>query len=523
MNEFNKVFSEKVKNLKNKLSGPIKTDPAVRLATWLNKKEQVITQLEFQPLNEEDLMKYFKKLKGKKNSGYDMIDSFLLKTAAPYLKKVLLHIINLNIERHFSDQWKTQLIRPNFKKAERLLAENYRPVSNIPELSKIFEYAIFDQLMNHFLENNLFHPNHHGFLPHHNTSTAISQMVDIWLNAAEDHELSATLLLDLSAAFDLVDHAVLPRKLELYGLSEKSVQLLKSYLTGRKQVVQVEAKQSDPEDIGDVAVPQGSVLGGLLFLIFENDLPACSDEGESILYADDDSDIVSDKDPDTLQQKIQKKADDSTEWFRDNGMVCSGDKTKLLVMGTRELRNIKLVSQNKTLEVNVCGKIVKESSSERLLGLTVQNDISWSAHLYGNRLQGEHRTVGLLGQLSQRIGILKKVKCFMLPTQFSSVSNGIFGSKLSFGIQVFGNVWGMPTMDDENRRFHGFSKEDNRRLQVLQNKVMRLKSGTDYKTSTEDLIKLCKELSVQQVTAYHTLMTVFKAVKFGKPCYLAEK
>ena len=89
-------------------------------------------------------------------------------------------------------------------------------------------------------------------------------------------------------------------------------------------------------------------------------------------------------------------------------------------MGTRELRNIKLVSQNKTLEVNVCGKIVKESSSERLLGLTVQNDISWSAHLYGNRLQGEQKTVGLLGQLSQRIGILKKVKCFMLPTHLSS-------------------------------------------------------------------------------------------------------
>ena len=111
----------------------------------------------------------------------------------------------------------------------------------------------------------------------------------------------------------------------------------------------------------------------------------------------------------------------------------------------------------------------------------------------------------------------------MLTTQFSSVSDGIFGSKLSFGIQVFGNVWGMPTMDDENRRFHGFSKEDNRRLQVLQNKVMRLKSGADYRTPTVELIQLCREFSVQQVTAYHSLMTVFKAVRFGKPSYLVEK
>ena len=93
-------------------------------------------------------------------------------------------------------------------------------------------------------------------------------MVDLWLSAAEDQELSATLLLDLSAAFDLVDHSILLRKLKLYNLSEKSVDLIKSYLSGRKQVVQVETKLSDPMDIDDNAVPQGSILGSLLFLIF---------------------------------------------------------------------------------------------------------------------------------------------------------------------------------------------------------------------------------------------------------------
>ena len=97
-------------------------------------------------------------------------------------------------------------------------------------------------------------------------------------------------------------------------------------------------------------------------------------------------------------------------------------------MGTKELRNTKLTSSGKTLEVNVCGNIIKETSSERLLGLTVQNDLSWTAYLHGNGLKGDQKTVELLGQLSQRLGILKKLKCFML---------------------------------------------DNRRLQVLQNKMMR--------------------------------------------------
>jgi hypothetical protein len=114
-------------------------------------------------------------------------------------------------------------------------------------------------------------------------------------------------------------------------------------------------------------------------------------------------------------------------------------------MGTREQRNTKLTLMGKTLEVNVCGNIVKETSSERLLGLTVENDLSWTAYLHGNGLKGDQKTVGLLGQLSQRLGTLKKLKCFMLPTQFNSVAKELFGSKLSFGNQVFGNVWGIPS------------------------------------------------------------------------------
>ena len=474
-------------------------------------------------MKEEDLITYIRKLKGKKSCGFDQIDSCLLKTAAPYIKDVLLHVINLNIQNHFSIGWKTQLILPNYKKGDKLSAENYRPVSNIPELSKVLEYAIFDQLMEHFLSNNLFHPNHHGFLPYHNTSTALAQMFDLWVRAAEDQELSATLLLDLSAAFDLIDHKVLLKKLKLYGLSDNSIKFIKSYLSDRQQVVQVETKLSEPKMIGDIAVPQGSILGGLLFLIFQNDFPASSDEGESVLYADDDSDIVSDKDPDILQEKIQMKADKSTEWFRDNGMVCSGEKTKLLVMGTRDQRKTKLILREKVLQVGVCGKIVKESSSERLLGLSVQNDMSWNVHLHGNGLTGDKKTIGLLGQLSQRLGILKKLRSFMLPQQFKATSNGILGSKLSFGIEVFGNVWGLPSMDDEKRRFSGFTKDDNRRLQVLQNKLMRLKTNLDYKTPTEVLVKTCNEPSVQQTTAYHTLTTVFKAVQFKKPFYLAQR
>ena len=522
--EFNKTFINKIKKLQSESNSQVTIDPATRLSRWLNKRTQPIPEFSFRNITEDELDKYIKRLKGNKSSGVDQIDSFLLKLAATHLKTVLLHIINLSITHAFPYHWKLQLIRPNYKKGDRLNGENYRPVSNLPEISKLVEFAIFDQLFQHFLENDLLHPNHHGFLPLHNTSTAIIQMFDTWLEAAESKELSGALLLDLSSAFDLVDHSILMKKLELYKLSPSALQFIKSYLADRRQVVQVETKLSEPEEIGDIAVPQGSVLGGLFFLIFQNDFPANSeDHGESVLYADDDTDTVSDKDPDALQEKLQSKADLSTQWYSDNGMVCSGDKTKLLIMSTKELRQSRLTTTNQSIEIKVCGRTVSESRSERLLGLTIKNDLSWSAHLYGNGLSGKDKTIGLVTQLSQRIGILRKIKPFTRQKQFNSILNGMFTSKMTYGIQVFGNVWGLRNLDDETRRYSSFTKEDNRRLQVIQNQVLRMKTGLGRDTPTHILTGESKELSVQQLTAYHTLMTVFKAVRLGKPSYLANK
>ena len=136
-------------------------------------------------------------------------------------------------------------------------------MSHIIEIGKILEYVVHDQVYEHFTTQGLFHGNHHGFLRNHSTASALIQLYDMWLSSAENKELSAALLLDLSAAFDIVDHDIFLKKLKAYNFSENSILWFKSYLEERIQVVQVETKYSDPEQLGEFAVPQGSKFPNL--------------------------------------------------------------------------------------------------------------------------------------------------------------------------------------------------------------------------------------------------------------------
>ena len=223
-------------------------------------------------------------MKKGKTAGVDNIDSFSIKVAGPYIKPVLLHLINLSIRScTFPTSWKIQLIHPLYKKSDKTKPTNYRPVSHIIQIGKLVEYVMIDQMFEHFVMNKIFHSNHHGGLPNHSTATALIQLYDLWLNAAEKHELIAALLLDLSAAYDLLNHSILIMKLLHYGFDSDARKYVKSYLEDRKQIVQVESKQSEPKEIGDTSVPQGSVLGGFFFLVFENDFPASSEDSEACL------------------------------------------------------------------------------------------------------------------------------------------------------------------------------------------------------------------------------------------------
>ena len=206
-------------------------------------------------------------------------------------------------------------------------------------------------------------------------------------------------------------------------------------------------------------------------------------------------------------------------------MICAGDKTKLLIIGTRQMRHSKLTQNGSNVQIDVFNNLVEDTKSEKLLGLIVNNELTWKEQLYGEswRPKGEN-SKGLIPQLSKRVGILRKLSKYLPMSRFKSISSGLFDSKLIYCLPVFGNVWISCTNDDKDRKSPGFSKEDNRKLQVLQNKVCRLKLGqSSYDISTQDLLKECDQLSVHQLTALHTLLMVHKCVTHQKPKTLANK
>lgn len=180
--------------------------------------------------------------------------------------------------------------------------------------------------------------------------------------------------------------------------------------------------------------------------------------------------------------------------MKDNRLVCSGEKTKLVIIGTAEQKR-KL--QNK-LEINFYGETVKESESEELVGLVINGELTWKHYLYGEkcRPKKEDNFTGLILKLSKRVGLLKQLRNKMNNKTFNMISNGIFTSLLIYGLPVFGNVWINNASDI--KRSKAFTKEDSRRLQVLQNKILRLKIHANRYMSTKDLISKSGELSVNQ-------------------------
>ena len=163
----------------------------------------------------------------------DEIDTYIIKLIRDEITPAIYHITNLSLSNgEFPDAWKVSKVVPLYKKDDVLNPNNYRPIAIIPIMSKILERAMYNQLIKHFSENALLNPSHHAYRKNHSTATAMIELLDSWVQGVDSHQMVGVCFLDMSAAFDCVDHGILLQKLSLYGCSETINKWFSSYLSG---------------------------------------------------------------------------------------------------------------------------------------------------------------------------------------------------------------------------------------------------------------------------------------------------
>ena len=392
----------------------------------------------------------------------------------------------------FPTSWKFSKIVPLHKKDSILESQNYRPVAILSPLGKILEKIVFEQVYNYFSSNKIFHPNLHGYRHGRSTQTALIQMYDRWVRAAHNGQVTGVVLLDLSAAFDLVDHNLLLEKLKIYGVDTEFCEWISSYLKGRHQAVWLDHCFSPflPCDIG---VPQGSNLGPLFFLIFYNDLPftlGCDIDA----YADDSTMSFSGNNADQIGNILTSNCTRVSTWMKENKFKLNAGKTHLLTVGT----SIRVNSLPSLVEVEMDSIILEENVErcEALLGVKIEYNLKWQKTLDD-----------LHSKLKKRLAGLFKLRYIVPFAMLKVITQGIFNSVLVYCLPLFG----------------GCDKADLHSLQVLQSKAAQIVTRSPPRSVRNPMFDRLDWLSVNQLVAYHSLLQIYKIRSSQEPEYLYEK
>lgn len=307
-------------------------------------------------------------------SGDDSVPSLLLKKSANFIADVLSYIISISLEFGvFPTLLKHATVLPLFKKDDPEDFNNYRPISILSVFSKLYEIIVNERLMSYFLKFKLMSCDQHGFSPGKSTDTAVFDFLrDVYVSI--DQNLPClSLLIDLTKAFDSVSHSLLLYKLSRYGVNGICLKWFESYLSGRKQRVSFNGSTSSLLDVR-LGVPQGSVLGPTLFLIFINDFPKCLNGIASVmLYADDINLTISSKSIDNLFRTADMAMHSVNRWVRFNRIVVNIQKTQCMLFCNKRKFNISNGS--------MAGSQIDLVSSCRLLGIVIDEDLKWSEHI----------------------------------------------------------------------------------------------------------------------------------------------
>ena len=270
----------------------------------------------------------------------------------------------------FPHDFKIARVSPIHKSGNKEERGNYRPISILSKIAKLFEKLACSQLNIFLTKNNILSPCQSCFRKRHSTTTALLENTDSWLLNMDAGLINGVLFLDRRKAFETVDHKILIKKFFIYGIRNKSLDWFKSYLHNRKQFCVVNNATSPTKKVS-CGVPQGSYLGPLLFLLYVNDLPNCMENSHAAMYADDTNITVRSSSLIHVEEALNSELENIHHWLLSNKLTLNVEKTEYRIIGTRQRLN----NLSQDINVSIDGKVLKEVETKKTLGLLVDEHL----------------------------------------------------------------------------------------------------------------------------------------------------
>ena len=444
----------------------------------------------FTPVTAEEIIDELKTIPQKKASGLDNISTRLLKCAATTIAPILCKIFNMCLTQGtMPDDLKSARVVPIYKNGDKDELTNYRPISILPICSKIIEKIVHRQLYEYVTENKILYNGQSGFRQQHSTNTALIKTIDKWNVDIDEGNYIGAVFVDLSKAFDMVNHKILIDKLSAIGVKGIERNWFVSYLANCTQYVSINGSISTPCNITS-GVPQGSILGPLMFLLFINDMPNCIKHSTVDMYADDTLIYVSHNNVDLIEKYLNEDLECLTKWLENNRMKANVNKTKVMLLGTPNR-----TSQVNHIKVVMNGIDVENVDCFKYLGVTIDANLKWNDHVKN-----------ICRKMCNSLGVMRRIKQYVPKKSLITIYNTMILPHIDYAIIIWSNC----------------SDAALSKVQKLQNAAMRIILGVPFRTHTNDMLKELSFMDVRSRISYATGCMMFKVLHDMTPYYLSN-
>lgn len=428
-------------------------------------------------------------LKPRCSPGLDGIPSSALIAGRSVICFPLSSILNSSITSSiFPEPWKCAWVKPLHKGGDRASPSNYRPISLLPVCSKLLEKCVQQQLSSYLHCNDLLFPYQSGFRPTHSTQTLLLHCLNTWYMALDRKQYVGVVFLDISKAFDTVNHDLLLTKLSQLGLSPSASSWFRSYLSNRSQVTRVGDSFSSL-GFPTSGVPQGSVLGPSLFSAFINDLPSVLPSDSIVLFADDTAIYIISSNFASLKSSLQLCLNLSSLWMANNGLQLNTSKTKCMLLHSSRMK----MDTNLTLHVD--GMVVEQVRVFKYLGVLINDTLTWSDHVNM-----------VCTKVSRSLNLLRRLSWF-LPQSL---------------LLLYLKSYILPSFDYCDIAWSGCTQEESRRLESLLNFGCKIVLRRCRFSSSSTALQELQLTNLASRRKLHMAQCMFRCLSSQSPPYLSQ-